>query len=159
MRMDNQSKHNLVRLKSERWSNLHGPNESIISQEIHAQLYSFLPLWIEQIKSDDSRCRLKRKNNFVTRVGFEPTPMKTTALTLRLRPLGHRVRWYCVGVYLVIMKLNVYFHNCVASRQTHRPPNSWILNSKWKDVVDYEITHTYLASTSHYLIEYKFTPS
>ena len=28
----------------------------------------------------------------VTRVGFEPTPMKTTALTLRLRPLGHRVR-------------------------------------------------------------------
>ena len=27
----------------------------------------------------------------VTPVGFEPTPMKTTALTLRLRPLGHSV--------------------------------------------------------------------
>ena len=24
-------------------------------------------------------------------VGFEPTPMKTTALTLRLRPLGHDI--------------------------------------------------------------------
>jgi hypothetical protein len=24
-------------------------------------------------------------------VGFEPTPTKTTALTLRLRPLGHDV--------------------------------------------------------------------
>ena len=27
----------------------------------------------------------------MTSVGFEPTPMKTTALTLRLRPLGHDV--------------------------------------------------------------------
>ena len=27
----------------------------------------------------------------VTSVGFEPTPTKTTALTLRLRPLGHDV--------------------------------------------------------------------
>ena len=27
----------------------------------------------------------------MTRGGFEPPPMKTTALTLRLRPLGHRV--------------------------------------------------------------------
>ena len=31
------------------------------------------------------------KETKMTRVGFEPTPMKTTALTLRLRPLGHRV--------------------------------------------------------------------
>ena len=31
------------------------------------------------------------KTKSMTRVGFEPTPMKTTALTLRLRPLGHRV--------------------------------------------------------------------
>lgn len=28
----------------------------------------------------------------MTSVGFEPTPIKTTALTLRLRPLGHDVR-------------------------------------------------------------------
>ena len=28
-------------------------------------------------------------------VGFEPTPMKTTALTLRLRPLGHDILLYC----------------------------------------------------------------
>ena len=27
----------------------------------------------------------------LTSVGFEPTPTKTTALTLRLRPLGHDV--------------------------------------------------------------------
>ena len=27
----------------------------------------------------------------MTPMGFEPTPMKTTALTLRLRPLGHSV--------------------------------------------------------------------
>ena len=27
----------------------------------------------------------------VTSAGFEPAPMKTTALTLRLRPLGHDV--------------------------------------------------------------------
>ena len=27
----------------------------------------------------------------MTSVGFEPTPVKTTALTLRLRPLGHEV--------------------------------------------------------------------
>ena len=27
----------------------------------------------------------------MTSVGFEPTPTKTTALTLRLRPLGHDV--------------------------------------------------------------------
>jgi hypothetical protein len=27
----------------------------------------------------------------MTSVGFEPTPMKTTALTLRLRPLGQKV--------------------------------------------------------------------
>jgi hypothetical protein len=35
------------------------------------------------------------KNNLkvqkLTPMGFEPTPMKTTALTLRLRPLGHSV--------------------------------------------------------------------
>jgi hypothetical protein len=36
----------------------------------------------------------------VTRVGFEPTPMKTTALTLRLRPLGHRVNLLAVVVTL-----------------------------------------------------------
>jgi hypothetical protein len=31
----------------------------------------------------------------MTRVGFEPTPFRTTALTWRLRPLGH------LAVYLV----------------------------------------------------------
>ncbi len=38
-----------------------------------------------------SSCLQKEDMQKVTRVGFEPTPMKTTALTLRLRPLGHRV--------------------------------------------------------------------
>ena len=33
----------------------------------------------------------------MTLAGFEPAPMKTTALTLRLRPLGHRVGHACVG--------------------------------------------------------------
>lgn len=35
------------------------------------------------------------EQNVVTGVGFEPTPFLTTALTLRLRPLGHPVpqRW------------------------------------------------------------------
>ncbi len=28
---------------------------------------------------------------FVMRTGFEPAPMKTTALTWRLRPLGHLI--------------------------------------------------------------------
>ena len=31
------------------------------------------------------------KSKRMTSVGFEPTPTKTTALTLRLRPLGHDV--------------------------------------------------------------------
>eukprot|EP00978_Attheya_sp_CCMP212_P016619 scaffold43696_cov48-Attheya_sp.AAC.8 len=31
------------------------------------------------------------KSKRMTSVGFEPTPMKTTALTSRLRPLGHDV--------------------------------------------------------------------
>lgn len=38
----------------------------------------------------------------LTRVGFEPTPMKTTALTLRLRPLGHRVVVGIAGLLLVL---------------------------------------------------------
>ena len=33
----------------------------------------------------------KKKSKRMTSVGFEPTPTKTTALTLRLRPLGHDV--------------------------------------------------------------------
>jgi hypothetical protein len=37
------------------------------------------------------RTSTKNKKKRMTSVGFEPTPTKTTALTLRLRPLGHDV--------------------------------------------------------------------
>ena len=30
----------------------------------------------------------------MTAVGFEPTPFRTSALSWRLRPLGHAVSWY-----------------------------------------------------------------
>ena len=39
-------------------------------------------------RSLERRCEQKVNKN-LTRGGFEPPPMKTTALTLRLRPLGH----------------------------------------------------------------------
>lgn len=35
--------------------------------------------------------KLSKKAKQMMSVGFEPTPMKTTALTLRLRPLGHDI--------------------------------------------------------------------
>jgi hypothetical protein len=44
----------------------------------------------------------------VTRVGFEPTPMKTTALTLRLRPLGHRVMFLSLYDTSKIIMFNLY---------------------------------------------------
>jgi hypothetical protein len=34
---------------------------------------------------------MQKKVKRLMSVGFEPTPMKTTALTLRLRPLGHDI--------------------------------------------------------------------
>ena len=40
----------------------------------------------------------------LTSVGFEPTPMKTTALTLRLRPLGHDV----IPIVGLIMYMYMY---------------------------------------------------
>ena len=38
----------------------------------------------------------------MTPMGFEPTPMKTTALTLRLRPLGHSVCHAYVTTHVVL---------------------------------------------------------
>ena len=39
----------------------------------------------------------------LTRVGFEPTLMKTTALTLRLRPLGHRVVLFFTSLLSILI--------------------------------------------------------
>jgi hypothetical protein len=52
----------------------------------------------------------------VTRVGFEPTPMKTTALTLRLRPLGHRVVLLCCDS-------SKYLINYIFFQRTTSQPN------------------------------------
>ena len=52
--------------------------------------------------------RDENRQNVMTRVGFEPTPMKTTALTLRLRPLGHRVvllAFIDVSTFIIISQL------------------------------------------------------
>ena len=58
----------------------------------------------------------------LTSVGFEPTPMKTTALTSRLRPLGHDV------AFLTIFHNTQYYN-------PHRTYNNYAsLNTK----------HTYL---------------
>ena len=46
----------------------------------------------------------------MTRVGFEPTLMKTTALTLRLRPLGHRV---------VLLEVELLSRNLISDYSDH----------------------------------------
>jgi hypothetical protein len=51
-----------------------------------------------------------KKCKRVTSVGFEPTPMKTTALTLRLRPLGQdvdaysRTHWHIESYFYVTVR-------------------------------------------------------
>ena len=61
---------------------------------------------LEYVKNNEKRRVIWRsgKTIVLTRVGFEPTPMKTTALTLRLRPLGHRVE---LLTSLVVSKVTI----------------------------------------------------
>ena len=55
------------------------------------------------IQTKPSKC------NSMTSVGFEPTPTKTTALTLRLRPLGHDV----IVVAIVLYQRSNTYHNTI----------------------------------------------
>ena len=60
-------------------------------------IYSYFWLRVQQKRYDRYVRRYRKifgegtKKVSMTLAGFEPAPMKTTALTLRLRPLGHNV--------------------------------------------------------------------
>ena len=52
---------------------------------------SVLALWCKVARNDKCEAGMQRARKYVTAVGFEPTPLRTGALSQRLRPLGQTV--------------------------------------------------------------------
>jgi hypothetical protein len=91
------------------------------------------------MKMKQKRKKKKQKKtitNNLTRVGFEPTPFRTTALTWRLRPLGHRIN------------LTVHpIHPC-CSLHTHSLSHTYTLAHSFTPItLTHSISHTYTPIT------------